>query len=151
MERSQEFITKAIFNLTGEEANVVYFTFPLDLISDANARRILLEGVFQLFGVNTNIAMNEEAKVGKNFSLSDNFPNPFNPETVISWQLAIGSRVELSVYNLLGEKVADLVSRWMDPGNHSYTFNAKNLPSGVYYYQLVAGDYREVKKMVLIR
>jgi len=83
--------------------------------------------------------------------LYQNYPNPFNPETVISWQLAVGSQVELSVYNLLGEKIATLVSKSMNPGNHSYTFNGKNLASGVYYYQLMAGDYREVKKMILLR
>ena len=83
--------------------------------------------------------------------LSQNYPNPFNPSTVISWQLAVSSMVELSVYNLLGEKVATLVSRKLNPGIHTYTFDGKNLASGIYYYQLVAGKYREVWKMVLVR
>ena len=83
--------------------------------------------------------------------LKQNYPNPFNPETNISWQLAASSHVELSVYNLLGEKVTTLVSKRMNPGNHSYTFDGRKLASGIYYYQLVAGDYREVKKMILLR
>ena len=70
---------------------------------------------------------------------------------MISWQLAVASQVELSVYNLLGEKISTLVSERMIPGNHSYIFDGKNLASGVYYYQLVAGNYREVKKMILLR
>jgi TolB-like protein len=85
------------------------------------------------------------------FHLYQNYPNPFNPLTAISWQLAVDSHVELSVYNVLGEKVATLVSKKMNPGNHSYIFGAENLASGIYYYQLVAGDYREVKKMILLR
>ena len=85
------------------------------------------------------------------FELKQNYPNPFNPETVISWQLAVGSHVELSVYDLLGKKVATLVSKRMAAGNHTYTFDGKNLASGIYYYQLLAGNFREVKKMILLR
>jgi hypothetical protein len=83
--------------------------------------------------------------------LFQNYPNPFNPETVISWQLANGSHVELAVYNLLGEKVATLVSRQMGVGDHNYRFNGRDLPSGIYYYQLVTDNYRQVKKMILLR
>ncbi len=86
-----------------------------------------------------------------NTILEQNYPNPFNPETVISWRLAAGSHVELTVYNLLGEKVATPVSERMNPGRHTYTFKAGDLTSGVYYYQLVAGVYREVRKMILLR
>jgi hypothetical protein len=83
--------------------------------------------------------------------LNQNYPNPFNPHTVITWQLAVGGRVELSVYNLRGQKVVTLVSKRMNPGNHSYTFDGTSLASGVYYYQLITGDFREVKKMILLR
>jgi plastocyanin len=85
------------------------------------------------------------------FRLNQNYPNPFNPTTVISWQLAVDSNVKLTVYNLLGEMVATLVSERMNSGNHTYPFDGKNLTSGVYYYQLVAGNYREVKRMILIK
>jgi len=82
--------------------------------------------------------------------LFQNYPNPFNPETVISWQLAIGGHVELSVYNLLGEKVATLVSQRMNAGHHSYRFDGRKFSSGLYYYSLVAGTYRNVRKMILL-
>ena len=59
--------------------------------------------------------------------------------------------VELIVYNILGKDVATLVSSKLNSGNHTYTFDGKNLASGIYYYQLIAGDHREVKKMVLIK
>ena len=83
--------------------------------------------------------------------LEQNYPNPFNPETVIRWRLAVSGQVDLSVYNLLGKKVATLVSRHMQQGSYALTFNAGELASGVYYYQLTAGNHREVKKMILVR
>jgi len=55
------------------------------------------------------------------------------------------------VYNILGKEVSTLVSRKLNQGNHTYTFDGKNLASGIYYYQLVAGEYREVKKMIMIK
>jgi hypothetical protein len=87
----------------------------------------------------------------KEFNLSQNYPNPFNPSTNIEFSLPKSEYVELKVFNLLGQEVSTLVSRKLNQGNHTYTFDGKNLASGIYYYQLVAGDYRQVKKMVLIK
>ncbi len=83
--------------------------------------------------------------------LEQNYPNPFNSETVIRWRLTVSGQVDLYVYNLLGRKVATLVSRHMQPGSYALTLNAGELASGIYYYQLRAGNYREVKKMILVR
>jgi hypothetical protein len=85
------------------------------------------------------------------FKLFQNYPNPFNPSTTIEFTLPKSEYVELNVYNILGKEVATLVSNKLNSGNHTYQFDGKNLASGVYYYQLVAGDYREVKKMILIK
>jgi len=100
--------------------------------------------------VNT-IPVNNSQNIVSKFQLYQNYPNPFNPVTVISWQLAVSNEVKLSVYNVLGEEVATLVSSRMEPGTHNYEFNGKNLPSGIYYYQLTAGEYRQVRRMVLLR
>jgi hypothetical protein len=83
--------------------------------------------------------------------LKQNYPNPFNPSTTIEFTLPKSEFVELKVYNLLGKEVSTLVSNKLNQGNHTYTFSGKNLASGIYYYQLTAGDYREVKKMILLR
>jgi hypothetical protein len=85
------------------------------------------------------------------FSLYQNYPNPFNPSTQIEFTLPKSEFVELKVYNILGKEVSTLVSRKLNQGNHSYTFEGTNLASGIYYYQLTAGEYREVKKMILLR
>lgn len=93
---------------------------------------------------NSNISFNT-------YYLNQNYPNPFNPSTTIEFTLPKSEFVELKVYNILGKEVSTLVSNKLKSGNHTYTFDGKNLASGIYYYQLVAGDYREVKKMILIK
>ena len=85
------------------------------------------------------------------FDLKQNYPNPFNPRTMISYQLPMTNEVELSIYNLLGQKVITLVSERQKAGHHQVEWNASGFASGVYYYQLVAGEFREVKKMILLR
>jgi len=85
------------------------------------------------------------------FSLKQNYPNPFNPSTTIKFQIPTSEFITLKVYNILGEEVATLVSKKLNIGNHTYTFDGKNLASGIYYYQLVAGDYREVRKMIMLK
>jgi len=85
------------------------------------------------------------------FSLSQNYPNPFNPSTTIEFTLPKSEFVELKIYNILGKEVSILVSKKLNQGNYTYTFDGSNLASGVYYYQLVAGDFRQVKKMILLR
>ena len=87
----------------------------------------------------------------KTFELLQNYPNPFNPSTVIKYQLPIASRVSLEVYDVLGREVETLMDRNQDAGTHSVIFSASNLPSGVYFYKLTAGDYVSVKKALLVK
>jgi len=89
--------------------------------------------------------------IPKSYALHQNYPNPFNPITKINYQLPITNYVELSIYNLLGQKVATLVSKKQNAGYHQVEWNASGFASGVYYYQLVASDYKEVKKMILLK
>jgi predicted GH43/DUF377 family glycosyl hydrolase len=90
-------------------------------------------------------------RLPKRFVLKQNYPNPFNPTTTIKFQIPNSKFTTLKVYNILGKEVSTLVSKKLNPGIYTYTFNGKNLASGIYYYQLVAGDYQEVKKMILLR
>jgi hypothetical protein len=82
--------------------------------------------------------------------LHQNYPNPFNPITIINYQLSMSSEVELSIYNLLGQNVATLVSERKEVGNHQVKWDASGFASGVYYYRLHAGNYEEFKKMILL-
>ncbi|MDD3558252.1 MAG: T9SS type A sorting domain-containing protein [Melioribacteraceae bacterium] len=85
------------------------------------------------------------------FALHQNHPNPFNPSTVISYQLAVNSKVSLKIYDVLGREVAVLEKEYQPAGNYKVEFNAKGLSSGVYYYHLEAGSYSQTKKMILMR
>jgi hypothetical protein len=84
------------------------------------------------------------------FTLAQNYPNPFNNRTMINYQLPITSEVELSVYNLLGQKVATLVKEKQQAGAHHVAFNGTHLASGIYIYKIKAGNYQQMKKMILL-
>lgn len=84
-------------------------------------------------------------------ALAQNFPNPFNPSTVIGFQLSVAGRARLSVYDLLGREVAVLVDDVMPAGEHSVTFDASNLASGVYVYRLIVGAEVHTKRMTLVK
>ncbi len=85
------------------------------------------------------------------FALAQNYPNPFNPTTTINFSVGKASNVKLTVYNLLGQKVATLLDNRMDPGTYAVQFDARNFASGVYFYRLQAGDFTSSKKMLLLK
>jgi hypothetical protein len=86
-----------------------------------------------------------------NFELSQNYPNPFNPATTIAFNLAKSGHTTLTVYNLLGQKVATLLDKEMVSGAHQVTFEQKKLASGVYFYHIQSSDFSQIKKMVLMK
>jgi len=85
------------------------------------------------------------------FSLSQNYPNPFNPSTTINFTIPGSEFVTLKVYNILGSEVATLVNGNLSAGAYKFSFDAQNLASGVYLYELNAGSFREIKKMNLLK
>ncbi|MFZ1321935.1 MAG: YCF48-related protein [Ignavibacteria bacterium] len=85
------------------------------------------------------------------FSLTQNYPNPFNPKTVINYELGIANYISLIVYDALGKKVTTLINESQNIGSYSVSFDGNNLPSGVYFYKLKAGDFVETKRMVLLK
>jgi hypothetical protein len=86
------------------------------------------------------------------FKLEQNYPNPFNPVTVISWQLPVNSYVNLSIYNILGQKICTLVSEKQEVGVHQFEWNASGFASGIYIYQLKTDNgFQDVKKLVLLK
>ncbi len=87
----------------------------------------------------------------QSYKLVGNYPNPFNPSTVITYALPVGSKVTLAVYNLLGERVALLVDEHQSAGFHQAVFTDPGLASGVYIYRLTAGDFAATKKLMLLK
>jgi hypothetical protein len=84
------------------------------------------------------------------FNISS-FPNPFNPATTLSFQLPHAAGVELNVYDVIGNLVKTVSSEWHLPGSHQVTFDASNLPSGIYFARCTAGDFQQSQKLVLIK
>lgn len=114
-------------------------------------KQIDFNGQFEYSNV-VNVEIIAPAK----FELAQNFPNPFNPSTMISFGLAVDSKVKISVYNLLGEQVALLLNSNLTAGNHNVSFDAKSLNSGVYFYKLEANgidgqNFSSTKKMILTK
>jgi len=89
--------------------------------------------------------------VPDNFTLYQNYPNPFNPTTIIRYDVPKSALVKLFVYDILGRKVKTLVNEFKSPGEYELNFDASNLSSGTYFYRIQAGDFVQIKKMVLIK
>jgi hypothetical protein len=85
------------------------------------------------------------------YALSQNYPNPFNPSTQISFDVKQAGFVTLKVYNMVGQEVASLVNGSMSQGHHAVTFNAANLPSGLYVYRMEAPGFTDTRKMLLMK
>ncbi len=97
------------------------------------------------------IAGENTGGIPQQFALAQNFPNPFNPGTTIRFELPEAANVNLSVFNLLGEKVAEVLNRELPAGTHQTTWEAGNLPGGVYFYQLQTPKFTATRKMILLK
>lgn len=118
-------------------------------LSDTDDNNIYDEHSFQLIQMNTT-SVDDDLLITDDILLQ-NFPNPFNPTTVISYTLKNESKVVLSVFSMLGEKIAELVNEVKSPGYYSVHFNANNLTSGYYFYRLVANSKVQTRKMLLMK
>ncbi len=136
--------------LNAKEDGTIFFEI------DSVSGTVLVNITQHVLGVENN------SSFANSFELSQNYPNPFNPTTTIKYSIPSliarseatkqsTVKVTLAVYNVLGQKVGVLVNKRQTPGNHSVQFNAKNLPSGVYFYRLQAGNFVATKKMILMK
>jgi hypothetical protein len=102
--------------------------------------------------VRTNVGINViSSVVPEEYSLDNNYPNPFNPSTTIRFSIPASGNVVLNIYDSKGSLVGKLVDEKLNAGIYEYDFNAANLPSGAYFYRLNAGNFSETKRMVLVK
>jgi len=104
-----------------------------------------------IYRFTSTISSNENEITPNSFRLEQNYPNPFNPTTTIKYQLGNDGFVNLKVFNSLGEEIAELVNEFRKGGSYQVTFDAAELPSGIYVYQISSGNYIETKKMLFIK
>ena len=97
------------------------------------------------------VSVKTEEEIPQEFNLAQNYPNPFNPTTTIRYSIPTSGQVTLDVFNILGENIVKLVDQVKAAGNYEVDFNASDLPSGTYLYQLRAGSFVETKKMILLK
>ncbi|WP_041294086.1 T9SS type A sorting domain-containing protein [Ignavibacterium album] len=109
-------------------------------------------GTYVLGGIPYKIGgEGENQKTPEKYTLTQNYPNPFNPSTTIDFSIKENSNVTLKIYDMLGKEVALLVNERKEPGKYSVTFNASELPSGIYVYRLDANDFTATKKLMLVK
>lgn len=92
-----------------------------------------------------------EFEIPADYRLSQNFPNPFNPVTTINFSVPKYSLVKITIYDITGKEITKLINEFRSPGNYNIEWNAENYASGVYFYELTSGEFKERKKMVLIK
>lgn len=104
-------------------------------------------------GKTNNIISNVENinRMPEKYALEQNHPNPFNPSTTISYQLSKAGYVEINIYNIMGQRVTQLISDNQESGNYSITWDAQNFASGIYFYRIRSGEFNDVKKMILMK
>ena len=107
--------------------------------------------VWTRFKWGTPVSTEESVDLVTSIRLDQNYPNPFNPSTVINYQLPEATQVDLEVFNMMGRKVATIVSGRQSAGEQSVTFSGTGLASGIYFYRLTAGNQQLVRKMLLLK
>lgn len=120
-------------------------------IADTANPSVFTETTAVLTVENVITGIEETEGIPANFTLMQNFPNPFNPTTNIKFALPTESNVTLKIYNILGEEVANLINKVMPAGFHTVNFDAAKLSSGMYIYRIEAGSFVQVKKMLLMK
>jgi hypothetical protein len=131
------------------DSGTSFFTWQGDtLINLSNSQYKGLAPDMGAFEFDSLTAISSDIQVPNVFCLNQNFPNPFNANTVISYYLPKAVHVNLSIYNILGQKVFDLTNKRQLAGNHKITWNAAAFSSGIYYYKIEAGEKSLVKKCI---
>ncbi len=157
--------TVALFNETANFKNV-YLGFGIEQIENRQKRELLFHDIFKWFGLLQPDLVASRDEIPTLFSLSQNYPNPFpknageNPLTAIQYTVtgaktlngsAPQQTVTLKVYDILGREITTLVNKQQSPGKYKVSFNADNLPNGIYFYRLQSGKINITKKMIILR
>ena len=131
-----------------QESNEIYVTGYSELIVDGPNNSSVISTIMML---DDNEGENSNTEQPAKFMLHQNYPNPFNPSTKIEFEIPNTSNVKLVIYDMLGKVAAVLVNEQLSAGSYNVTYTNQNLSSGIYFYELSAGDFREIRKMTLVK
>ena len=144
-----------VFNAPGTWTNLLVFP---SVLLDNNEYRMWFQGwqggtasIGYATSLITNVNEESYGYMIKDFILYQNYPNPFNPQTVISYKIRARSNVVIKVNDVLGKEISTLVNEEKDAGTYEVTFNGDELPSGIYYYKIIIGNFSDTKKMILLK
>ena len=106
--------------------------------------------VNETIGIKTSIHNTKKTKP-LGYSLAQNYPNPFNPSTIITFTVPKSEFITIVVYNSLGQRIKDVLNEVKSTGTYQIEFDGADLPSGTYFYKITAGEFSQVRKMVLLK
>jgi hypothetical protein len=136
------------YNLVNGESLIVGFGIVAgNNLADLQSNADLAQSIW----VSNVVSVDEKSDIPIYFNLTQNFPNPFNPSTTIKFSLTSSGYATLKIYNALGSEIEVLMDNEMNAGTYDVQWNARNYPSGVYFYQLRSGRFVETKKMILMK
>ncbi len=159
---------KGTFGESAKQGALVYLSFPFETIGDEDSRNELMRQIQLYLGFDfVDVKNQDEQNIITEFKLEQNYPNPFNPVTTIRYSvpqktknrkatvfspnIAGENKITIKVYDVLGREIKTLVNKEQISGNYQIEFDATNLTSGVYYYQLRTKNFVQTKKMILIK
>jgi len=123
----------------------------VNVIVTDDSNSIAIDSVLVQVYKSTGINNSSNPLTPNEYMLYQSYPNPFNPSTKIKYTLPKAEKVKIEVFNLLGQRIETLINKQRPSGSHEVEFTSKDLPSGVYLYRIEAGEYQEVKKMILMK
>ncbi len=135
-------------NIAPNDSMIIYFGFSSDVSEEG-----IISGINEAQAKYQTITSvrNSDNNIPNNFTLNQNYPNPFNPSTQISFSIPQNQNVTLKIFNALGQEISTLINTEIKAGNYKFDFNASNLPSGIYFYNLTTENFTSTKKMMLIK
>ena len=131
---------------------IYYYISATSNSGKTNTKPITAPEGYIKFIIDNSTSVNQNLTSPESFSLSQNFPNPFNPETIIRFNIGAKSNVSLKIFDVNGKEILEAVNEQMNEGSYDYKFNGLNLPSGIYFYSLSAdGNLLDTKRMILLK
>ena len=146
-----ENLQSVVGELIGERESAALFEFSVDKRAPVGEEGKIVFNIASAAGDTWKKTINVTVSRPENYELTQNYPNPFNPTTKIEFVLPVDEKVTLKVYDMLGREVTTLINEVLAAGHHDVEFNASNIASGTYIYVVSTPNFKQIKKMMLIK